>query len=347
MSIFPDLVRDLAYNFESDPHAEMSKLLSVHMSKCIQYTVPNGKKTRGITVPATYKQLTPAFYHTEENIRLANILGWSVEFMQAFLLVADDIMDGSDTRRGKACWYKHDDLGLTAFNDAILLETCIYSLVGKYFRDQPYYQSLLESLLETTKLTSMGQALDLLSAHEFNKQKGQPGSLAKFTMKRYNGIVKYKTSYYSFFLPVALAMNMAGIKDPELYKQSKRILLEMGQFFQIQDDYLDCFGDIGVTGKAGTDIMTGKCSWLIVMAMQRASPAQRKVLEENYGMDEQDKVDIVKGIYNDLQLPKIYQKYEEVFYNDIQTRIQQISSAKGLPHEVFNNILDRIYRRKK
>ena len=52
-------------------------------------------------------------------------------------------------------------------------------------------------------------------------------------MSRYNAIVKYKTSMYSFFLPVALAMNMAGIKDPELFKQSKRILLQMGHFFQV------------------------------------------------------------------------------------------------------------------
>ena len=51
-------------------------------------------------------------------------------------------------------------------------------------------------------------------------------------MTKYNAIVKYKTSYYSFFLPVALAMNMAGIKDAELFKQSKRVLLQMGRFFQ-------------------------------------------------------------------------------------------------------------------
>jgi len=261
------------------------------------------------------------------------------------LLIADDIMDGSETRRGQPCWYKKDDLGLTAFNDAILLETCVYSLLAKHFRDQPYYQNLLESFLEVTRLTSMGQALDLLSANTFNKERGQPGSLSTFDMNRYNAIVKYKTSYYSFFLPVALAMNMAGIKDSELYLQSKRILLEMGHFFQVQDDFLDCFGDPEITGKKGTDIQDGKCSWMVVVALQRANISQKVALEANYGIDDPEKIAAVKQIYEDLKLKKIYEKYETEFYNDIKIHIQQTSLTKGLPHEVFNNILEKLYKR--
>ena len=71
----------------------------------------------------------------------------------------------------------------------------------------------------------------------------------------------------------------AGIEDPELHRQALAILLETGKFFQIQDDYLDCFGDPEVTGKIGTDIQDGKCSWLIVQALQRASPKQKDELK--------------------------------------------------------------------
>ena len=46
-----------------------------------------------------------------------------------------------------------------------------------------------------------------------------------------------------------------------------------------QDDYLDCYGDPAVTGKVGTDIEENKCSWLVVQALQRASPSQRNTLE--------------------------------------------------------------------
>lgn len=66
-----------------------------------------------------------------------------------------------------------------------------------------------------------------------------------------------------------------------MYRQAKTILLEMGHFFQVQDDYLDCYGDPETIGKIGTDIEAGKCSWLVVVALQRVTQQQRKILEVN------------------------------------------------------------------
>ena len=65
-------------------------------------------------------------------------------------------------------------------------------------------------------------------------------------------IVKYKTSYYSFYLPFAAGMLAAG-RNPKC-PVMESILFEMGHYFQVQDDYLDCYGDPKVTGKIGTDI---------------------------------------------------------------------------------------------
>lgn len=104
-------------------------------------------------------------------------------------------------------------------------------------------------------------------------------------MERYKRIVANKTSYYTFYLPVALAMHMSGKTDPEIFRQAKTILLEMGHFFQVQDDFLDCFGDPQITGKIGTDIQEGKCTWLSVLFMQRASAQQKELFKDSYGQN--------------------------------------------------------------
>lgn len=76
-----------------------------------------------------------------------------------------------------------------------------------------------------------------------------------------------------------MAMLMAGIKEEAAFKNAQAILIEMGVFFQVQDDYLDCYGDPEVIGKIGTDIQDNKCGWLVVQALARATPEQRKILE--------------------------------------------------------------------
>ena len=68
--------------------------------------------------------------------------------MQTFFLVADDIMDGSETRRDKVCWYKKDNIGMMAFNDAIILETCIYSILNRHFKHHKYYTTIVDAFLQ-------------------------------------------------------------------------------------------------------------------------------------------------------------------------------------------------------
>ena len=53
-------------------------------------------------------------------------------------------------------------------------------------------------------------------------------------MDRYKAIVKWKTAYYSFYLPVACALHMAGINSEDLHSKARTILLQMGEYFQIQ-----------------------------------------------------------------------------------------------------------------
>ena len=119
----------------------------------------------------------------------------------------------------------------------------------------------------------MGQQLDLMSPK---------CELKNFDMTLYSQIVQYKTSYYSFYLPVQLGMILAGVQNPELYRQARTILLAMGHLFQVQDDFIDCYGDPNVTGKIGTDIQDRKCSWLIVQALHIADENQRQILHVSF-----------------------------------------------------------------
>lgn len=76
----------------------------------------------------------------------------------------------------------------------------------------------------------------------------------------------------------------------------------MNHLRQVQDDYLDCFGDSSITGKVGSDIGKGKCTWLSVVALQRASPNQRLIMEEHYGRPEEESIKRVKGLYKVREL---------------------------------------------
>ncbi|XP_076450051.1 farnesyl pyrophosphate synthase-like [Babylonia areolata] len=303
-----------------------------------EYNVPFGKKNRGISVVTSIRELKKDF--TNDDLRRARILGWCVEWLQAFFLVADDIMDASITRRGKDCWYKVDGVGLTAINDSFFLESAVFQILRKHFGDQPYYLHLVELFHDTIMQTVVGQCLDLTTAPPEGKV-----DFTKFTEETYAAIVKWKTAFYSFYLPVALAMYMAGISDEASHSSAKTILLQMGHFFQVQDDYLDCFGKPEVIGKIGTDIQDNKCGWLVVQALQRASPEQRQVLQENYGQHEERRVERVKTLYRDMDLPQVFADYEESSFQQLMALIN--SSSGALPPAVFVNFAQKIYKREK
>lgn len=338
----PDLIRELTYD-----HSEINQRVNAHVAKCLQYNLVHGKMTRGLAVPISYRLM--ADDQSEEALRKACVLGWCVELMQAYFLVADDIMDGSITRRGQPCWYRKDNIGMMAINDALILESCIYELIDKHLSGDPYHQGAIDAFLKATRVTTLGQSLDMLSQFRPGVENWKV-SMDDFNMNLCNEIHINKTAWYSFYFPVQLAMGLSGIKDPVVQQQTKRILIDIGKFFQVQDDYLDCCGDPEVTGKIGTDVEDGKCSWMVVMAMQRANPKQKEILKENYGRDDPENVAAVKGLYESLNLREVYAKFEEVEHNNILGLIQQLhqGGSKGsVSPDVFHFFLNKIHKRVK
>ncbi|KAM3873302.1 farnesyl pyrophosphate synthase [Diretmus argenteus] len=333
---FDELVTELTEGDLTDP--VLADSLN-RLREVLVYNAPGGKRNRGLSVIGSLRELIPPTQLTQDVVQRALLVGWCIELLQAFFLVADDIMDSSVTRRGQPCWYKKDGVGLDAINDSFLLEGAIYRILRRHCREQSYYVHLLELFTETSYQTELGQALDLMTA--------PPGQidLNRFTMERYKAIVKYKTAFYSFYLPVAVAMYMAGIESEEEHNNAKHILLEMGEFFQIQDDYLDCYGDPAITGKIGTDIQDNKCSWLVVTALGVMTPEQRAELEACYGRHDDASVEKVKALYNTLKMPALYHQHEDDSYQRLQKLIA--CHAQNLPHSVFLNFAKKIYKRNK
>ncbi|KAI1006603.1 Farnesyl pyrophosphate synthase [Podosphaera aphanis] len=336
-AVFPKLVEELlnhAYSYKLPEEFITWYKASLHAN------VIGGKCNRGMSVPDSVSLLLQAPLSEEQYFQAAT-LGWMTELLQAFFLVSDDIMDSSITRRGAPCWYKQPNVGMIAINDAFLLESAIYTLLKKYFRSHPCYIDLVELFHEVTYQTEIGQMCDLLTAPE------DKIDLDNFSMTKYQFIVTYKTAYYSFYLPVALALHQLNIATPKNLKQAEAILIPLGEYFQIQDDYLDNFGLPEQIGKIGTDIMDNKCSWLVNQALSICTPEQRKVLQENYGRKDQTKEKNVKKLYDELNLDQIYKDYEEKRVGEIRKLIAQVDESEGLRKTVFESFLSKIYKRSK
>jgi farnesyl diphosphate synthase len=262
--------------------------------------------------------------------------------LQAFFLVADDIMDDSQLRRGQPCWYRQSHVQMIAINDAFLLESFVFQILKKHFRsdDKAVYAELVDLFHDVIFRTEIGQLLDL-TTQPLNVSEPD---LTRFSLERYRQIVHNKTAYYTFYLSAACAMVLSGVTDDASHEVAKQICVQLGEYFQIQDDYLDCYGDESVIGKVGTDIQDSKCSWLVVQALARATPDQAQVLKQHYGKNNAESIAIVKKLYDDLELAAVFHKYEDATYAELSAKIAQVTE---MPSEVFTMLLSKIFKRNK
>nr|APV45530.1 farnesyl diphosphate synthase [Hedera helix] len=325
-----ELLNDPAFEFTDDSRQWVERMLD--------YNVPGGKLNRGLSVIDSYTLLKEGKELSDDETFLSSALGWCIEWLQSYFLVLDDIMDSSHTRRGQPCWFRLPKVGMIAVNDGILLRNHIPRILKKHFRQKPYYVDLLDLFNEVEFQTACGQMIDLITTLVGEKD------LSKYSLPIHRQIVQYKTAYYSFYLPVACALLMSG-EDLEKHTNVKDILIEMGTYFQVQDDYLDCFGAPEVIGKIGTDIEDFKCSWLVVKALELSNEEQKKFLHENYGKEDPASVAKVKELYYTLKLQDVFAEYESKSYEKlikfIETHPSQAVQA------VLKSFLGKIYKRQK
>jgi geranylgeranyl diphosphate synthase type I len=211
----------------------------------------------------------------------------SLELLQACALIHDDVMDDSDTRRGHPSVHRrfaaaHEEAqwrgSASAFGHgaAILLgDLCLAWTDELYFSSGLPGEMLLRAkpvLDEMRTELVAGQYLDLL------EQASGSGSLDRALQ-----IARYKAAKYTIERPLHLGATLAGADDALLATFS-RYGLPLGEAFQLRDDVLGVFGDPVETGKpAGDDLREGKRTALIAMALEQATPTQRRVIEEHLG----------------------------------------------------------------
>jgi geranylgeranyl diphosphate synthase, type I len=211
----------------------------------------------------------------------------SLELVQACALVHDDVMDGSDLRRGIPAAHRrfaamHRGSGWLGDPDrfgagaAILLgDLCLG------WADELLYKSGLDAatlqhakpvydLMRTEVMA--GQYLDLLEQAQ-----------AVASPQRVLRVVRFKSAKYTVERPLHLGALLAGAGDARLAALSE-YGLPLGEAFQLRDDVLGIFGDPAVTGKpAGDDLREGKRTLLVALAMERASAQQANRLRAGLG----------------------------------------------------------------
>ena len=126
-------------------------------------------------------------------------------------------------------------------------------------------------------------------------------------------------------------MHLNGIDFKEDYPLIEAILLDMGSYYSLHDDYMDCFGSPKETGKVGTDLEDGKCCWPIVTALELCNKKQRQTLIDNYGDRSQKSVSAIRQIYEEVELINVFKIHEDSLYGKISEVIGRLQS-EGKPY---------------
>jgi geranylgeranyl diphosphate synthase type I len=211
----------------------------------------------------------------------------SLELLHACALVHDDVMDASETRRGRPAAHAafaalHRTSGWTGDPDvfgtsaAILLGDLLLSWADAMFTAAGLSAAHLPRTRQVwddmRQLVMAGQYLDVLV-------QARGGFSARDALR----VAKYKTSKYTVEGPLHLGAAAAGA-SPEVFAVLSDYGLPLGEAFQLRDDVLGVFGDPGRTGKpAGDDLLEGKRTLLVALAMSEASDAQSALLRDCLG----------------------------------------------------------------
>ncbi len=254
----------------------------------------------------------------------------AVELFHNFSLVHDDMMDEANLRRGQPTVHtKYDS------NTALLVGDIMVIRAYEYL--QPIQSNHLSKILglfnQTAREVCEGQQLDM----DYAKR-------TSVSMEEYIHMITLKTSVLlAASLQMGAIIGGAGEHNcSHLYEFGKKL----GIAFQIQDDYLDAFGDAAVFGKdAGGDIKQNKKTFLLIRALETANPEQLKALNALLTSDPADKVEQVLAIFKDCKVDAWAEALKQKYMQEALAHLEAIAvvEARKKPLiDLANYLMNRI-----
>lgn len=307
--------------------------------------VPYPKKPEGLYEPIEYvlsmggKRLRPTLLLMtyglyKDDINHATPAAVGIETYHNHTLLHDDLMDHADMRRGKPTVHKKwND------NTAVLSgDTMLIMAFRHIMQCQCQHQTeALDLFARTAQEICEGQQYDV----NFETR-------TDVTEDEYIEMIRLKTSV---LLACATKMGalLAGAPEADaevLYHFAERV----GLAFQLQDDYLDVYGDPAVFGKKiGGDILCGKKTYLLINAYQRAdeaTKAQLLTLIGNNSMEAEAKIKAVTDIYNTLDIPALTLAAINRFYDEAHNELRKLSLPESQWSVLWNYATSLLGRNK-
>ena len=226
----------------------------------------------------------------------------ALEMYHNFTLLHDDVMDNADMRRGRPTVHKKWDV-----NTAILSGDNMLCLSVKWMGTNP---EVLKTFIDTTIEIGHGQQFDV----DFEKRDD-------VTEEEYIEMIRLKTSVL-----LACALKIGALLAGAPKEDVERLYdfgVSLGLAFQLQDDYLDVYGDPEKFGKKiGGDILYNKKTYMLINAMRLSE--NHDWLYADYASPE-EKIATVTGIYNTLGIDKMAQAKMEEYYSKALNALDSVN----------------------
>ena len=257
-----------------------------------------------------------------------------LETYHNFTLLHDDLMDHADMRRGNPTVHVKWDA-----NTAILSGDTMLLMAFKLMMQCPqeYLHAVLDVFTETTLEIDEGQQYDISFETRDDVRE-----------EEYIEMIRLKTSVLlACALKIGAILGGASASDSEnLYKFGEQI----GLAFQLQDDFLDVYGDPKVFGKAiGGDILCNKKTFMLINAFNKADEAQRKELEKwvnAVNPDPQQKIVAVTTLYNNIGVNRLAEERIRYYFDESRKYLAAVQVPEESKQEL-KAYTDKMMKRNK